>query len=69
MIIGVPKEVKDHEARVALVPSGVRALTDHGHQVLVQVDAGRGSTISNEEYVAAGAGCLTVLGEVGGRNR
>lgn len=67
MIIGVPKEVKDHEARVALVPSGVRALTDHGHKVLVQVDAGRGSTISNEEYLAAGAELVEKAADVWGR--
>jgi len=55
MIIGVPKEVKDHEARVALVPSGVTALREAGHEVLVQAGAGEGSSISDEEYAAAGA--------------
>ena len=55
MIVGVPKEVKDHEARVALVPSGVVALREAGHEVLVEAGAGEGSSISDQEYLAAGA--------------
>jgi alanine dehydrogenase len=55
MIIGVPREVKDHETRVGLVPHGVTALVEAGHQVLVQTRAGSGSTISDEEYAEAGA--------------
>lgn len=55
MIIGVPKEIKDNEYRVAIVPSGVRILTGHGHTVLIQNSAGEGSGISNEEFAAAGA--------------
>ena len=55
MIIGVPKEIKDHETRVALVPSGVTALREHGHEVLVQTGAGLGSTIPDSDYIAAGA--------------
>jgi alanine dehydrogenase len=55
MIIGVPREVKDHETRVGLVPHGVTALVEAGHQVLVQTRAGSGSTISDEEYIEAGA--------------
>lgn len=55
MIIGVPKEIKDHETRVGLVPSGVQALVEHGHQVLIERGAGAGSSISDEEYRAAGA--------------
>ncbi len=55
MIIGVPQEVKDQETRVGLVPSGVSALVESGHRVLVQAGAGVGSTIHDEEYVAAGA--------------
>ena len=55
MIIGVPKEVKDHEARVALVPSGVTDLREAGHEVLVETHAGEGSTLSDAEYHAAGA--------------
>ena len=55
MTIGVPKEVKDHETRVALVPSGVVALKEAGHEVVVQRQAGSGSAITDEEYVQAGA--------------
>ena len=55
MRIGVAKEIKTDEYRVALTPSGVRELTQHGHAVLVQQGAGEGSAISDEEYVAQGA--------------
>ncbi len=55
MKIGVPKEVKNHEYRVALTPVGAHELTQHGHEVFVQRDAGTGSQIPDEEYVAAGA--------------
>lgn len=55
MIVGVPKEVKDHETRVALVPSGVIALREAGHEVLVQAGAGEGSSLADLDYVAAGA--------------
>lgn len=55
MIIGVPKEIKDHETRVGLVPGGVITLCEHGHQVLVQAGAGLGSTIPDSDYIEAGA--------------
>jgi alanine dehydrogenase len=55
MIVGVPKEVKDHEARVGLVPSGVIALTEAGHIVLVETEAGVGSSIPDSVYRRAGA--------------
>src|SRR6476620_9684329 len=55
MKVGVPKEVKNHEYRVAITPIGVHELTAHGHEVFVQQDAGEGSSIHDEEYVAAGA--------------
>lgn len=55
MIIGVPKELKNNESRVALTPDGVFALVSKGHRVIVQHDAGIGSGISNEAYVDAGA--------------
>ena len=55
MIIGVPKEIKDHETRVALVPSGVTALREAGHEVLVETHAGEGSAITDREYMQAGA--------------
>ena len=64
MIIGVPKEVKDHEARVGLVPSGVIALRESGHEVLVETNAGDGSAISDHEYMQAGAGIAQNAAEV-----
>lgn len=59
MVIGVPKEVKDDEYRVALTPSGVLSLTGRGHRVLVQTGAGEGTHISDAEYAAAGAEILS----------
>jgi alanine dehydrogenase len=55
MIIGVPKEIKKDENRVALTPAGARELTGAGHSVLVESGAGVGSSISDTEYVANGA--------------
>jgi alanine dehydrogenase len=53
--VGVPTEIKTDEYRVALTPSGVRELTDRGHEVLVQAGAGLGSAIPDADYVAQGA--------------
>ena len=58
MKIGVPTEIKADEYRVALTPSGVRELTDHGHEVVIQSGAGEGSTISDDDYAAQGARIL-----------
>src|SRR5580692_1745419 len=55
MIVGVPKEVKDDEYRVAITPAGVRELVSHGHVVLVEKGAGEGSSIGDDEFVATGA--------------
>ncbi len=55
MRIGVPKEVKNHEYRVALTPAGAHELSGRGHDVRVERGAGVGSSISDEEYLAAGA--------------
>ncbi len=55
MIIGVPKEIKDNENRVAAIPAGVQALVEHGHKILVQKGAGAGSGISDQAFEAAGA--------------
>jgi alanine dehydrogenase len=55
MLIGVPKEVKDHESRVGIVPSGVKALVDAGHQVLIEARAGDLSAMPDEDYKSAGA--------------
>jgi alanine dehydrogenase len=64
MIIGVPKEVKDNEYRVGMVPSGVKALVDAGHKVLVQSKAGAGSSMPDEDYKAAGAEIVASAAEV-----
>ncbi len=67
MIIGVPKEIKDHETRVGLVPSGVTALREAGHEVLVETNAGLGSSLPDHEYQEAGATILTSAADVWGR--
>ena len=54
MRVGVPKEIKDHEDRVGLVPSSVAELVRHGHEVLIQAGAGLGAGLEDELYVAAG---------------
>jgi len=64
MIIGVPREIKDHETRVGLVPSGVTALREAGHQVLVETRAGEGSSITDREYVETGAVIVPSAAEV-----
>jgi alanine dehydrogenase len=66
MIIGVPREVKDHETRVGLVPSGVIALREAGHEVLVETQAGEGSSISDREYEQAGAEIVQKAADVWG---
>jgi alanine dehydrogenase len=66
MKIGVPKEVKNHEYRVALTPIGVHELVQHGHDVYVEVSAGAGSQIPDSEYVAAGAKMLDTADDVWG---
>jgi alanine dehydrogenase len=58
MIVGVPKEIKDQERRVGLVPSGVTALREAGHRVLVETNAGLGSSIPDQDYQSAGAEIL-----------
>jgi alanine dehydrogenase len=67
MIIGVPKEIKDHETRVGLVPSAATALREAGHEVLVETHAGEGSTLSNEEYTRAGATIVPFASDVWSR--
>ncbi len=64
MIIGVPKEIKPGEARVAMVPSGVAAFVAHGHTVLVEKSAGVGSGIPDAAYTAAGATLIKSAKEV-----
>jgi len=55
MIVGVPKEIKDNEARVGVTPAGVKALTEAGHKVLVETQAGAQSGFPDAEYQNAGA--------------
>jgi alanine dehydrogenase len=55
VIIGIPKEVKNHEYRVAVTPEGVRELSHAGHRIVVERTAGAGSAITDEDFVAAGA--------------
>ena len=64
MKIGVPREIKNHEYRVAITPAGVHEFVRNGHEVFIEHDAGVGSSISNEEYVAAGAKILATADEV-----
>jgi alanine dehydrogenase len=64
MDVGIPRELKDHEYRVAITPSGVRELADAGHRVLVERAAGLGSSITDEEFRRAGATVLDTADEV-----
>ena len=64
MTVGVPKEVKDHETRVGLVPSAITALRESGHRVLVETRAGTGSSIPDEDYRQAGAEILLKAADV-----
>lgn len=58
MIIGIPKEIKNNENRVAITAAGVKALTDAGHEVIIEEGAGLGSGIKDEDYLAAGAAAM-----------
>lgn len=64
MIIGIPKELKNNEFRVAATPSGVHAYVVAGHTVLVEKNAGTGSAISDDEYVKAGASIIDSADEI-----
>jgi len=64
MKIGVPKEIKDHEYRVGITPEGVELLVSHGHEVLVQQDAGTRIGFSNENYLNAGAAMTSSVEEI-----
>lgn len=67
MLIGIPKEIKDHEYRVGATPSGVRELVNAGHQVLVQKGAGAAIDFSDDQYVAAGAKIAATAKDVYGK--
>jgi alanine dehydrogenase len=64
MKIGVPKEIKNNESRVALTPSGVQVMTQNGHAVYIENNAGVNSGFSNDQYIRAGAIILTTANEV-----
>ena len=53
--VGVPREIKEDEYRVAITPAGVREMVEHGHQVLVEAGAGEGSAITDADFAAQGA--------------
>jgi alanine dehydrogenase len=67
MIIGVPKEVKDKECRVGIVPAGVKSLVDAGHKIMVEANAGAKSSMPDAEYVAAGAEIVAAAKDVWSR--
>ena len=64
MHVGIPKEVKNNEYRVAITPSGVHELVRNGHEVHIETNAGLGSSITDDEYVAAGAKILDTAADV-----
>jgi alanine dehydrogenase len=64
VLVGIPREVKNHEYRVAITPAGVHELVRNGHDVVIEKDAGAGSSIANEDYASAGATILDTADEV-----
>ena len=64
MKVGIPREVKNHEYRVAITPAGVHELVRNGHDVFVEKEAGVGSSISDDDYVSAGASILGAADDV-----
>ena len=64
MKIGIPKEIKNNESRVALTPSGAKTLVQHGHTIMVETHAGENSGFSNEQYIKAGAKILQTAADV-----
>ncbi len=64
MLVGVPKEIKNHEYRVGLMPGSVRELTAAGHRVIVEVGAGTGAGYDDEQYMAVGAEMVSTAGDV-----
>ena len=64
MKVGIPREVKNNEYRVAITPAGVHELVRNGHEVVIEAGAGLGSSITDEEYAAAGAQILATADEV-----
>ena len=64
MLIGVPKEIKNHEYRIGLTPASVRELVNHGHDVIIENHGGAGIGFSNEDYLAAGAKIIASAEEI-----
>ena len=68
MLIGVPKEIKNHEYRVGLTPSSVMELVKHGHQVIIERNAGAGVDFSDDQYIVVGAEIVTNAEEIFARS-
>ena len=64
MIIGVPKEIKNHEYRIGLTPAGVNELTVNGHEVIVENNGGASIGFENAQYIAAGAKIIDTAAEI-----
>ena len=64
MIVGVPKEIKVHESRVAITPEGVSEFVHAGHTVIIEDNAGAASAITNEDFIAAGASIVATADDV-----
>ena len=67
MLVGVPREIKNHEYRIGLTPAGARELVANGHQVLMQRDGGKAIGLTDEQYAKAGAQIVDSAGEIYGR--
>ncbi len=64
MLVGVPKEIKNHEYRIGLTPAGVKELIAHGHSVMVENNGGAAIGFDNDQYVAAGAEIVNEASEI-----
>jgi len=64
MLIGIPKEIKNHEYRVGMTPPSVRELVENGHQVIVETGAGIGIGVTDADYIAAGAKMLPTASDI-----
>ncbi|MCY4275577.1 MAG: alanine dehydrogenase, partial [Gammaproteobacteria bacterium] len=68
MLVGIPKEIKNHEYRVGMTPTSVREMTKHGHQVIVETNAGEGISASDDRYRKSGAEIVDTAEEVFARS-
>jgi len=68
MIVGIPKEIKEDENRVAITPAGTEVMRSHGHEVLIEKDAGKASGFENTEYEASGANVVDAAKEIFNRS-